>query len=149
MDQDYLALTFGDSFDGTFDVDASVSSEGFAGHGRGYFNRTDIEDFAAHLVKQSHSLEGVSDLSMGYSFPGGQPEYLLFSLKVTALDHSGHFAVRVELADHDHDAVANGVSLASRVTAVLRTSAGEVEAFAQSVRRAMAGESSKVVLRCS
>jgi hypothetical protein len=96
----FLRLTFTSDDDGTGELHAQVSCNGFSGRSRAWFSLPQLETFAAEILRFPLPLEGTTSLRGGYwsRERKGELEQLHLSLRLYPWVRSASSAARLRCA---------------------------------------------------
>jgi hypothetical protein len=144
---DYLRLTFSTDGDGTGELSAEASCNGFAGHSSAWFGISRLEQFADLILTYPLPADGLAPLRGGYwsKERHGELDDLHLGLHFYPIGLRGTAGCKVQLPTPDRRGNVP-VSLNS-VDVELRTSYQELSDFSAGFRRLIRGELGEVVLR--
>ena len=144
VDMGRLTLMLSLDDDGSVDLFATATANGFSGHGNAWFNLSQIRDFATRIAK--YPLEDTVEIAGGYysdSRPGELSQTHL-SICVRLMDGRGQLDVRVTLAEPHHfdDRQDEIHSVALRI----RTTYNRMERFSRDLLGLLDGRAAEAVL---
>jgi hypothetical protein len=139
-----LQLTAHVDDDGSADLFAIATSNGFAGQGSAWFNLSEIRDFATRIAK--YPLQDAVEIAGGY-FSDSRPGELAqthLSIRVYLLDGRGQLGVRVTLTDPHH--AGDRVEAVHSVALEIRTIYNRLERFSRDLLNLLDGRATEAVL---
>jgi len=141
-----LRLKLQSDSDGTGQLIADVSSSGFSGHGRAWFNLDDLDHFAERLTTIPLSPESPVCLEGGYwsMEKRGTLKQVHLSIRIYPIGSKGQVGARIHVADclesRDRPESQNQASLE------LKTSYRALESFAEQIRRLRLSDANEAIL---
>jgi hypothetical protein len=145
----FLRLTFTSDDDGTGELHAQVSCNGFSGRSRAWFSLPQLETFAAEILRFPLPLEGTTSLRGGYwsRERKGELEQLHLSLRLYPVGPLGvvgcAIALRTPLQRSTNNQAADAPA---EVQVELRTSYQQVAEFSAALRRLARSEATEAIL---
>ncbi|TWU43686.1 hypothetical protein Poly51_62080 [Rubripirellula tenax] len=139
-----LHLTIHADGDGTADLVATATANGFAGRGSAWFNIHEIRDFAVGIAK--YPLDDAVAIAGGY-YSGnrtGERAQTHLSIRVYLLDGRGQLGVRVTLNDPQH--ADDREEAIHSVALEIRTIYNRLERFSRDVLALLDGRAAEAVL---
>jgi hypothetical protein len=143
----YLRLTLDTDGDGTANMHATVSCNGFAGTSSAWFDLMQLERFSEQLLAYPLPPDGVAALQGGFwsKTQRGELAQLHVSLKFRPVGLRGAVGCAVILRTPLNDGDNSKVS--SLVEVELRSSYQELSDFSKSLKHLALGEASEAILR--
>lgn len=105
MNKSRLRLTLEPDYDGTCELFAEVSANGFTGKGSAWFNLCDLEEFSKEFMAYPLRPENLPIIAGGYwnKEKKGELEQTHLLIKTYPIGSTGKLGVRVELATPLYD----------------------------------------------
>ena len=119
-------------------------NDGFAGKGTGWFNITDVMDFADQLEQSALQLTGTAHLVGGESSMDGKESAETFALRCSVVSKLGILGVQVSLACYLQTNCRD--EAISRVSSELQADVQSVLNFSQQLRKMCGGVMSEATL---
>lgn len=135
-DHAYLRLRFNDDDDGTGSLFARAEARRFSGETRAYFDKRELETFAAQLR--------TFPLRERVSICGGYGKHVLLEIACYPIDERGHLGVQVRMATEESRNMRPEAQLSASVE--LLTTYGDVERFSHAIESLLHGNSDDAVL---
>ncbi|PHQ31586.1 hypothetical protein [Rhodopirellula bahusiensis] len=139
-----LRLTLHVDDDGSADLFATATSNGFSGHGSAWVNICEIQDFAARIAK--YPLDADVEIAGGF-YSESVPEKLSqthLSLRVYLLDGRGQIGVHVNLADPHH--ADDRIDAIKSVDLEVLTTYNRIERFSREILGLIDGRTNEALL---
>jgi hypothetical protein len=121
----------------TAGLEGQLFNDGFTGIGTGWFNITDVMDFADQLEQCALKLTGTAQLIGGESNPDGSESLETFALRCSVVSRLGILGVQVSLASYPHTNCR--IEEISRVSSELKADVQSVLNFSQQLRNMSQG----------